>query len=123
MQAISFLPSGTVKLSLPFGDRFIGKVSGDTYSKKVNPDLHKFNKNNSIGFNYELIDEGSFRFVQIEYGKQILNTTRLYILHFGKVSRFYKQGLDKQIFLSVDDFGLKRALDYERSLTTQLTLF
>lgn len=123
MQALSILPNGTIKLSLPFGNRFIGKISNDTYVKRVNPEIHKYKKSNSIGFNYELIEQGSFRFVQIEYGKEVLNTTRLYILHHGKVSQFIKQDFDKQIFLPIESFGLSKALDYERSLTTQLTLF
>ena len=123
MNSLNILPNGTVKLTLPFGDRYIGNIEGDTYSKRVKPKTHKFNKNNSIGFNFELIDKGNFRFVKVEFGEQLLHTTRLYILHNGKVQTFYKQSFEKQIFLPLDEFGLKKALEYEASKDTQYSLF
>ncbi len=115
---------GTVKLSLPFGDKYIGKISDDTYIKKIKPSLHKFNKTNSIGFNYELIEQGKFRLIKVlSDDGSIYETTRLYILAHGKVQTFFKKLLDKQIFLSVNEFGLDRALQYEKTLTSQLSLF
>ena len=117
------LPDGTVKLSLPFGDRFIGKIFGDTYIKKINPELHKLHKNNSIGFNYELMEKGNFTYVKVFFGNQILETTRNFILQFGKVQTFYKQSFEKQVFLRLEDFSLERALKFEQSQTVQLGLF
>jgi len=123
MNSLNILPNGTVKLSLPFGDRYIGKIKGDTYTKRVKPEAHKFNKNNSIGFNFELIDKGNFRFVKVEFGEQLLHTTRLYILHTGITQTFYKQNFEKQIFLPLDEFGLKKALVFEASKDKQYSLF
>lgn len=121
--SLSILQNGTVKLSLPFCDRYIGKISGDTYFKKVKPEHHKFKKLNSIGFNYELIKSGKFYYVKVEFGKDILQTTRLFILHFGKVQTFYKQSFEKQIFLPIEEFGLTKALEFESSVNSQLSLF
>lgn len=123
MNTLNILPNGIVKLTLPFCTRYIGKILGDTYTKRVKPETHKFNKNNSVGFNFELIDKGNFKFVIIEFGEQLLYTTRLYILHTGKTQTFYKQNFEKQLFLPLDEFGLKKALEFEGSQQTQLSLF
>lgn len=124
MNSISILSNGTVKLPLPSGDKYIGKISGDTYTKKIKPSLHKFNKTNSIGFNYELIEQGQFRFIKVlSDDGNIYETTRNYVLHFGKVQTFFKSGNEKQIFLPISEFGLDKALNYEKTLNSQLSLF
>ena len=121
---MSILSNGNVKLSLPFGDKYIGKISGDCYTKKIKSELHRFNKTNSIGFNYKLIEQGQFRFIKvISDDGNIYETTRLYILTHGKTQTFFKQSYEKQIFLAIDEFGLDRALHYEKTLNPQLSLF
>jgi hypothetical protein len=121
---LSIQPNGTVKLSLPFGDKYIGKILGDTYIKKIKSELHKFRNLNSIGFNYELIEQGKFKFVRVlSDDGSIYQTTRLYILTQGKVQTFFKQSYEKQIFLPISEFGLVKALAYEKTLNSQLSLF
>lgn len=115
---------GTIKLSLPFRDVYIGKIAGDTYIKKIKTELHTFNKLKAIGFNFQLLDEGRFKFVRVLTDDgNIYETTRLYILAKGRVQTFFKQSFERQIFLPIDEFGLQQALEYERSLSIQLDLF
>lgn len=124
MYTISISPNGSVKLSLPFKEVFIGKISDDAYTKKIKSSLHKFRNLNSIGFNYELIEQGQFRFIKVlSDDGNIYETTRLYILAHGKVQTFFKQSFEKQIFLPISEFGLEKALAYEKTLNSQLSLF
>lgn len=124
MNAINILSNGNVKLALHSKTVFIGKIANDCYTKKIKPELHRFNKTNSIGFNFQLLDEGKFKFIRVlSDDGNIYETTRNYVLNFGKVQTFFKSGNEKQIFLSIDEFGLDRALQYERTLTSQLSLF
>lgn len=124
MENVLIESNGTVKLSLPFGDKYIGKILGDTYTKKIKSSLHKFRNLNSIGFNFQLLDEGKFKFIRVlSDDGNIYETTRLYILAHGKVQTFFKQSFEKQIFLSLDMFCLDKALAYEKTLNSQLSLF
>ena len=90
---LSISKNGQVKLSLPFRDVYIGKIANDTYIKKIKSELHKFNKTNSIGFNFQLLEEGKFKFVRVlSDDGNIYETTRLYILAHGKTQTFVKGG-------------------------------
>ena len=101
----------------------LDKAFEGTYIKEVNLEKHKFNGRNSIGFCYKLLNEFNFRWIKIFLtDKRILETTRLFVLEHGKVLDFKKAGFEKQIFLDLNDFGYKRAKDWEENNHKQFEL-
>lgn len=116
-----------VRLTLPHQKRFIGKLdeAGEgTFFTKRN-EKHLFRKTNSLGINLDLLmnENLKFRWIHIDYcGKQLL-TSRLYFLQYGKIFNFQKAGFEKQVFLSLDEFGYAKAKKYEDSLGNQGDLF
>jgi hypothetical protein len=96
------------------------------------PEKHLLRKTRSYGFNYHFFKNASFRSVFIHFPSgETLTTSRLHILRHGKLLHFKEQGFEKQIFLSVSEFGIVKAheiggLKYERPKhfkNNQLNLF
>jgi hypothetical protein len=125
--------SGEIRLALPNQKpRNIGWFSenGDTFHCQRNPAKHLHYKSESYGFNFELLKDGSFVWVYIHlpFGG-LLITSRNHILKNGSFLHFNKVGFEKQIFLSLSEFGIDRARETEKQLvkqnvkTTQQTLF
>lgn len=133
-QNITVTRSGKVFLTLPNKEyksrRHIGDIAGDTLHVKRDPSKHFFHQFNGYGFSYELMRDGSFEKVIVHLPfSQILVTTRKHILVKGKILNFQKNKLEKQIYLSVDDFGMEKAKESEKSNTqykpenNQLSMF
>lgn len=115
-----------VVLHLEFEKRYIGKlvIQGDgTFSCKRNIS-HLFKKQNALGINYELLTSSSlkFKWIVIDFEGQKLITTRKYFLVKGKQFQFCKKGFEPQVFLPLDEFGIEKALAFERNNGEQSTL-
>ncbi|MGD0037064.1 MAG: hypothetical protein ABSC53_07210 [Bacteroidota bacterium] len=115
----------TVELRLPFETRYVGKLDkageGTFLCKRKEKHLHR--KTNSLGVNLELLQRFDFRWVCIEYCGRKLFTTKLYLLHNGKVFTFDKSGFESQVFLELDAWGQEKAVEFERQLCSQVNLF
>jgi hypothetical protein len=115
----------TIELRLGFETRYIGKLDrageGTFMCKRTEKHLHR--KTGSLGINQELVRRFDFRWIVIEYAGRRLVTTKLYLLHHGRVFTFGKAGFESQIFLSLDDFGERKALEFETTLVQQGELF
>ena len=114
-----------VQLNLEMQTRFIGKLdtAGDgTFLTNRKPQ-HLFNKTNSLGINHYLLTDESipFRWIVIDYDGRKLVTSRLYILTHGKCFKF--NSFDLQTFLSLPEFGLNRAREFEARQVIQENLF
>ena len=104
----------SVKLNLPSLDtRYIGYIEGDTYIKNANLSRHKFNKNDSIAFCLELLENEKFTWIKVicDDGR-ILETSRKYVLINGIRKTF--RGFESQLFLSLHLFSRQEALKFER---------
>lgn len=105
---------GRVMLTLAGKDykarRHIGDIVGDTLHVQRDPAKHFFRQFNGYGFSYELMRDGSFErvIVHLPFG-ETLETTRTHILAKGRMLNFARNKLERQIFLSLDEFGLDRA--------------
>ena len=115
---ISVSPSGKVFLNLPNKEykscRHIGDILENTLHVRRDPSKHFFNLFGGYGFCYQLMRDGSFErvVVHLPFG-QTLVTTRKHILLKGKILNFQKNKLEKQIYLSLDDYGLDKARESE----------
>ena len=116
-----------VKLNLEFETRYIGKIdtAGDGTFISVRNEAHLFRKTNSLGLNYDLLssEDVHFKNILIIYNGKKLLTTREYFLKKGKIFQFAKKGFELQMFLSLDEFNLKKALEFHRSFGGQIDLF
>lgn len=114
-----------VELRLPFETRYVGKLDkageGTFFCKRKEKHLHR--KTNSLGVNLELLQRFDFKWICIEYCGQKLFTTKLYLLQLGKVFAFDKSGFESQVFLDLDSWGQGKALEFERQLCSQGSLF
>ena len=114
-----------VKLNLEFQSRYIGTLdkSGEGKFLTDRNKNHLFKKTKSLGLNGTLLTspEIDFQLIIISYDARKLITTRLYFVTHSKVFKF--KGFEKQYFLPLTEFGLAKAEEYEKSLSTQLGLF
>jgi len=64
---------------------------------------------------------GKFRFITVHVlpAGPDLCTTREYILAKGKFFHFKRKQFERQVFLSLDEFGLKKAQETERNLAVR----
>lgn len=126
METITIKPNGRVILILSDTGykpvRQIGYIKDRTFNTIRKPENQKFNKLNALGLNYKLLSQGGsyFDFVSIEYGFETLETSREYFLEFGDFLHFKNNGLDKQLFLSLDKFGMVQANEWKRQQTERL---
>jgi hypothetical protein len=130
---IYITPSREVRLFLPNQKpRNIGWLSEDgyTFHTQRNPEKHYHRQSESVGFNYELLRDGSFHWVVVHlpYGKELV-TTRNHILEKGIFLHFKQRGFEKQRFLPLTEFGIEKAQatesrqDKRRFEHTQKNLF
>jgi hypothetical protein len=114
-----------VKLNLEFQNRYIGilDTSGDGKFITERKEKHLFNKTNSLALNETLLtsQQIDFKFIVIVYNGKKLITTRIYFVTHSKV--FIFKGFEKQYFLPLDEFGLDKAEEYEKSISKQFSLF
>jgi hypothetical protein len=66
--------------------------------------------------NYKLLNLGGqyFEFISIQYGFSTLETSREYFLKNGSLLHFEKAGYEKQLFLSLDKFGMNKVREFDR---------
>ncbi|MCX6163627.1 MAG: hypothetical protein NTU73_02000 [Ignavibacteriae bacterium] len=126
METITLKPNGRVLLFLPDTNyksvRQIGYIKDRTFNTVRKPENHRYNKLNAIGLNYKFLSQGGsyFDLISIEYGFETLETSREYFLEFGDFLHFKNNGLDKQLFLSLDRFGMDKANEWKRQQTERL---
>lgn len=119
METITIKPNGRVYLTLPNKEykpkRQIGYIRERTFHTFRKPENHFFRKLNAIGLNYKLLSMGGncFDLIEVEFGFEILKTSRKYFLEHGEFLHFSKNKLDKQIFLKLDLFGMDRVKEWE----------
>jgi len=116
----------TVGLKLDHQTRFIGKLdkAGEgTFISTKRTERHLFQKLNGLGVNEELLERFRFRWLMVPYCESKLWTSRLYLLHHGKVCTFGKAGFETQIFLPLDEWDIERAKVFEASIGKQGDLF
>ncbi len=123
MSELSITKEGRIFLRLPGksykAERCIGRMEGDTLVVERDPERHLFRSSNSYGFNFELIRRGKFKIlcVLLPFGERMY-TTKDFLLAHGKFLNFQRNQLEKQIFLRLEDFGLEKALAWEREQDT-----
>lgn len=102
--------------------RYIGFIKNRTFFSRREKHTHTFHKNNSIGISYKLLSEGGkyFDYIVIEYGSDLLQTSREYYLKYGFFLHFQKNGLERQKFLKISDFGLDKVNRFENERVIQL---
>lgn len=119
MEKISVI-KGRVFLFLPDKSykpkRQLGFIKDRTFITYRKPDNHYFIKFNAVGLNYELINRGGYLFdkIKIEFGFNTLETSRKYFLANSKFLHFKRNGLDKQLFLNLNMFGMDKAEAWEK---------
>jgi hypothetical protein len=123
---ISVSPIGKIFLTLPGksykAHRCLGQIIGNEFHCERNPERHLFQQfGGSYGFNFELMRDGTFKFVivQLPFGGQLI-TTRLHILENGRFLNFKRNQLERQIFLPVIEFGLEKAQKSERPIVKHI---
>jgi hypothetical protein len=119
----------SVWLDLGFEKRYIGKLQiadqfgnpGTFFCKRSRRHLHQ--KTNSLGLNYSLLTNPQFDFkwIVIDFEGEKLVTSRDYWLAKGRNLQFGKAGFELQSFLSLSEFGIERARQFEA--VQQLELF
>lgn len=119
MEKITIKPNGRVLLILSDTSykpvRQIGYIKNRIFNTIRKPESHRYNKLNAIGLNYKLLSQGGsyFDLISIEYGFEKLETSREYFLEFGDFLHFKNNGLDKQLFLPIDEFGMDKVQEWE----------
>jgi hypothetical protein len=115
-----------VYLSIPDAkykpNRYIGYIKNRTFFTIRNKTNQKFQSLDAIGINYKLLSQGAelFDFIVIQYGLDILQTSREYILNKGYFLHFQKNGLERQIFLKISGFGLDKVNQFDNEKLTRL---
>ena len=114
-----------VKLNLEFQSRYIGTLDTASEGKFLTKrkEKHLFKRTNSLGLNETLLTSPQidFKWIVIEYNGKKLITTRLYFVTHSKV--FIFKGFEKQYFLPLNEFGIDKAEEYEKSISKQFSLF
>ena len=124
-----YLSVFNVRLNLEFESRYIGKLDkagSGTFIAQRKP-KHVFKKyggsKGSLGINHSLLTDETipFKWLIIEFENHKLVTSRLYFLTHGKCFKF--NYFDLQCFLSITEFGLNKAREYEAKQVIQGNLF
>jgi len=117
--------SGEIRLTLPNQKpRNIGwfSDSGDAFHCQRNPAKHLHYKSGSYGFNHELLRDGKFVWVFVHLPfNELLVTSRNHILEKGSFLHFKSCGFERQIFLSLAEFGIDKARETEKRLKERET--
>lgn len=110
--------SGKVTLILPDKKykpkRDLGTIKDRTFYT-IRFDNQLFRASNSFGINYKLLNEYGkyFDSVCIEYYGKYYFTSRAYFLYHGQFLHFKGNGLDKQLLLPLEMFGMDKANRFE----------
>lgn len=116
-----------VRLNLPMQTRFIGKlnVSDEGTFQTSRKAKHLFRKTNSLGINYKLLtsEEIKFKWIIINYQNRKLVTSRSYFIEKGQTFQFNQKGFELQVFLPIDEFGVRKARQYEKEKEAQTEIF
>lgn len=117
-EKISIEKSGNVTLILPDTKykpkRNLGTIKDRTFYT-IRFDNQLFRASNSFGINYKLLSEygNYFDSICIEYEGRYYFTSRRYFLHHGHFLHFKDNGLDKQLLLPLEMFGMDKANRFE----------
>jgi len=125
-EIITIKDNGRVFLLLPGKSykpvRQIGYIKDRIFNTVRKPENQYFRNLNAIGLNYKLLSQGGayFDLISIEYGFDRLETSREYFLEFGDFLHFKENNLDKQIFLSLDKFGMDKVKEFDKLKVSEL---
>ena len=102
--------------------RYIGYIKNRSFFTFRDKSIHTFKKLGAIGINYKLLKQGSelFDYIVISYGSDLLQTSREYYLKYGYFLHFKDNGLERQIFLKIENFGLDKVNRFENERVIQL---
>jgi hypothetical protein len=100
---------GKWMLRLPEGKsykqrRMIGQSIGDELHVSRDPDRHFFNRYQGFGFSYDLLSRVPYEILVLHLNANSLFITKRKALKRGKFLNFKKRRLERQIFLSPNDF-------------------
>jgi hypothetical protein len=98
--------NGVIHLQLKSGvRRTIGVIEKDTFITSRKLGVHRFQKMDGIGFNWQLMNKGKFSKVEVALSDgRTLRTTRSWILKHGSTKMFKEQGFELQMFLPLEMF-------------------
>jgi len=121
-ETIKIEPNGRVYLFLPPSKEYkqVRQIGRIIFASKIfltyRKQNHYYRKYKGIGVNYKFLSEyGSyFDTIKIEYDSQLLITSRLLFLEFGKRDCHEANLLDEQIFLDLELFGLDNIEKWKR---------
>lgn len=102
--------------------RHIGYIKNRTFFTSRWKSNQTFKKLSAIGINYKLLNEGGkyFDFIVVFNENVLLQTSREYFLKYSYFLHFKKNGLERQKFLRISDFGMDKANQYEGEMVMQL---
>jgi hypothetical protein len=116
MEKITIRPDGKAFLTLPGTSykrtRCIGEIHSDTFYTFRNSN-HLYQHCNSFGFCHKFIKYSpfnSFTFICVEYNTNKIWTSREALLKNGTFKDYSKNGLEKQIHLTLDKFHNSKEL-------------
>jgi hypothetical protein len=114
-----------IDLDLDHEQRHIGVLDtsgpGTLRLKRNEQQIHR--KTNSLGINEELCERFNFRWIKVDLGGTLLQTTMKFFLAHSRVFTFSKAGFEKQRFMALSDWGLDKALEFESRVGAQEQLF
>lgn len=93
--------------------KFIGKIEGDTYRKRIRFDAHLLRNSSSIGICAALLHHPTIRlkWIRVETEHESLVTSKGYLLHHGRAFQYGRY--EQQIALPVPLWGLDKARAFE----------
>jgi hypothetical protein len=111
---LSQTPGGKIFLHLPEGKsykqkRMIGQIEGDTLHVSRDPDRHFFYRYQGYGFSYDLLSRVPYQILCLNLNSNTIFISKRKALQRGKFLNFKKRRLERQLFLSPDDFYATRS--------------
>ncbi len=106
---LSQTPGGKWMLQLPEGKnykqrRMIGQSIGDELHVSRDPDRHFFYRYNGYGFSYDLLSRVPYQILVLHLHANKLYISKRKALKTGRFLNFKKRRLERQLFLSPDEF-------------------
>jgi hypothetical protein len=84
--------------------RNIGRFHNGMLHVKRDLNAHGFKKNNSLGFNYDLLKRGTFKYIIVDTGEAFYLIERTVAVEKGSVMNFKAKGFELQIFVPFNLF-------------------
>jgi hypothetical protein len=97
--------------------------SGEGTFKTERKPEHLHQNTNSIALNAEFVRDYDFRWIIVEYGGDLLVTTKPYLIHHGTTRAYPAMQFEEQIFLPLQLWGRERAIAFEKTYCIQGELF